>query len=163
MLIAYVMQFGVTTAFSHLWWTVVTPSLIVCDLCNKEQKKALTKKKQWRLTNALMFLKFHVAWTLPAYAHAQNCPSRLIMHHLFSLDPIVDLFTDMPSSQSFLLYVLQPTVVDKQQICRGRGRDNRRKLMRLSRLYTFLNLLRVCCLSAIIAKQHFVTDCLKIT
>lgn len=40
------------------------------------------------------------------------------MYHLLSLDPIVDLFYkhQMPSSQSFLLYVLQPTVVDKQQI-----------------------------------------------
>ncbi|RMC18026.1 hypothetical protein DUI87_04904 [Hirundo rustica rustica] len=39
-------------------------------------------------------------WTLSAYAHAQNCPSRLIMYHLFSLDPIVDLFTNIKCLQA---------------------------------------------------------------
>lgn len=46
MLIAYVVRFGVTTAFSHLCRTVVTPLLHVCGLHNKEQKKALIKKKR---------------------------------------------------------------------------------------------------------------------
>ncbi|KAM7242813.1 hypothetical protein CapIbe_007284 [Capra ibex] len=40
------------------------------------------------------------AWTLPAYAHAQNCPTRLTMYHLFSLDPIVDLFTNIKCLQA---------------------------------------------------------------
>lgn len=58
MLIAYVVRFGVTTAFSHLCRTVVTPLLLVCGLHNKEQKKALIKKKekqQQTSTNALTF------------------------------------------------------------------------------------------------------------
>lgn len=60
MLIAYVVRFSVTTAFSHLCRTVVTPLLLVCGLHNKEQKKALTKKKkkekqQQTSTNALTF------------------------------------------------------------------------------------------------------------
>lgn len=68
----------------------------------------------------------NIVWTFPAYAYAQNCPSKT--------DPCITssawiLFWiyyqhQMPSSQS-LLYVLQPTVVDKQQI--GRGKNNRRK------------------------------------
>lgn len=66
----------------------------------------------------------------------------------------------MPSSQSFLLYVLQPTVVDTQQIC-GK-RDKRRKLIRdCQDCIPSWFLLRICCLSTITAKQHFVTDCLK--
>lgn len=52
MLIAYVVRFSVTTAFSHLCRTVVTPLLLVCGLHNKEQKKALTKKKKKRKTAA---------------------------------------------------------------------------------------------------------------
>lgn len=88
------------------------PLLICCGPHNKEQKKALTKRKernkqktqqQQTSTNALTFIfffKFNVAWTLPAYAHAQNCPSRLIMYHLFSLDPIVDLFTNIKCLQA---------------------------------------------------------------
>jgi len=56
MLIAYVVRFSVTTAFSHLCWTVFTP-LLVCGPHNKEQKKALTTKQQQQtLTNALTFL-----------------------------------------------------------------------------------------------------------
>lgn len=42
MLIAYFVRFSVTTAFSHLCRTVVTPPLLVCGLHKKEQKKALT-------------------------------------------------------------------------------------------------------------------------
>lgn len=58
MLMAYFVRFSVTTAFSHLCRTVVTPPLLVCGLHKKEQKKALTttKKQQlWTLTNALTF------------------------------------------------------------------------------------------------------------
>lgn len=61
MLIAYVVRFSVTTAFSHLCRTVVTPHpLFVCGPHNKEQKKALTRKKQQQqtLTNALTFFFF---------------------------------------------------------------------------------------------------------
>lgn len=51
--------------------------------------------------NALtFFFLFNIAWTLPAYAHAQNCPTRLTMYHLFSLDPIVDLFTNIKCLQA---------------------------------------------------------------
>lgn len=44
MLIAYIVRLSVTTAFSHLRRTVVTP--FSCGPHNKEQKKALTKKKE---------------------------------------------------------------------------------------------------------------------
>lgn len=46
MLIAYLVRLSVTTAFSHLRRTVCYPFLMSCGPHNKEQKKALTKKKE---------------------------------------------------------------------------------------------------------------------
>lgn len=48
MLIAYIVRLSVTTAFSHLRRTVVTP--FSCGPHNKEQKKALTKKERKKQT-----------------------------------------------------------------------------------------------------------------
>lgn len=50
-------------------------------------KESFEKTVTWEKRTDFFFL-FNIAWTLPAYAHAQNCPSRLTMYHLFSLDPI---------------------------------------------------------------------------
>lgn len=48
-------------------------------------KESFEKTVTWEKRTDFFFL-FNIAWTLPAYAHAQNCPSRLTMYHLFSLD-----------------------------------------------------------------------------
>lgn len=61
MLIAYFVRFSVTTAFSHLCRTVVTPPsfphlFVVCTRRSKKKKALTTKKKRKKLrtlTNAL--------------------------------------------------------------------------------------------------------------
>lgn len=62
-------------------------------------EESFEKTLTWKKRTDFFFL-FNIAWTLPAYAHAQNCPTRLTMYHLFSLDPIVDLFTNIKCLQA---------------------------------------------------------------
>lgn len=69
--------------------------------------------------NALTFFLFNIAWTLLcASAHAQNCPTRLTMYHLFSLDPIVGFIwqTSNAFKPILLAVCLQPTVVDNRYV-----------------------------------------------
>lgn len=84
--------------FFHLCQTLDTLLKLVCGEHNKEQKKALKETLTWKKMH--WHFLFNIAWTLPAYAHAQNCPTRLTMYHLFSLDPIVDLFTNIKCLQA---------------------------------------------------------------
>lgn len=80
------------------------------------------------------------------------------MHHLFGLDPLVDL---LPTSNAFnqsLLFVSQPTIVDKQQIWGAKSNKTIGFFVRSVYLNSFLS---ICCLSTITAKKNFVTDCLK--
>lgn len=90
MLNAYIVQFNVTTAF-FFFFPFMPDSWYSFKTClwsaQQGTKESFEKTVTWEKRTDFFFL-FNIAWTLPAYAHAQNCPSRLTMYHLFSLDPI---------------------------------------------------------------------------
>jgi hypothetical protein len=133
-------------------------------LCSAQQgtKESFEKTFTWKKRTDIFFL-FNIAWTLPACAHAQNCPTRLTMYHLFSLDPIVDLFTNIKCLQANPFAVCFAAYCSRYATDVWGGKDKRRKLIRDCQDCIPWFLLRICCLSTITAKQHFVNWLPKIT
>lgn len=134
-----IVRFDVTTAFFffHFCQTLDALLKLVCDQHDKEQKKALRKIYQEKHALAFCVL-FTVAWTWSAYAHAQNRPPRLTRCHRRSLDPLVDLFTDIKCLQANPFAVCFAAYCSRYATDTWGGSIRGGANKRLSRLYTFL-------------------------